>query len=115
MGHHDGMEVTRRMSSLTFAMAVGMYKEGDAFPTASCLEAGLLGITQDVGERMSETELCSELTSATQLDLLPMLSDREMGQECMEELDIAQGEQERDLFRERLVGKPRSSVPLMQS
>ena len=90
VGHHDEMEMTRRMSSLTFAMAVGMYKEGDAFSTPSCVESGLLGITQDVGERMSETELCSELTSATQLDLLPMLSDREMGQECMEGLDIAQ-------------------------
>jgi len=78
------------MSSLTFAMAVGLYRKGEVFPTASPLEAGFSGISRDMGEGLSDTELCSELTSATQLDLLPTLSDREMGQECMEGLDVAQ-------------------------
>ena len=84
------MEVTRKMSSLTFAMAVSMYRDGEGFSGATSLGAGLNGIMREAEEGLSETELCSELTSATQLDLLPTLSDRELGQESMEGLEMAQ-------------------------
>lgn len=91
VGTLEEMEVTRKMSSLTFAMAMGMYRDRQGFSGVTSLEAGLAGIMREPPEEgLSETELCSELASATQLDLLPTLSDRELGQECMEGLEMAQ-------------------------
>ncbi len=91
LGPLEEMEVTRKMSTLTFAMGARLYRDQVGLPEASCYEAGLNSMMREpLEEGLSETELCSELASATQLDLLPTLSDRELGQECVNELEMAQ-------------------------
>lgn len=79
----DEMEMTRKLSSLNFSSAFGM-SIGVGSHSGSGLGPGITSIMRDMEEVLSETELCSELASATQLDLLPTLSDREIGEEGMD-------------------------------
>ena len=85
----DEMEVTRKLSSLNFSMAMSICMDGEDSGSHG-QGPGLTSIMHDLDEVLSETELCSELTSATQLDLLPSLSNREIGEEEMEGLDAVQ-------------------------
>ena len=83
----DEMEVTRKLSSLNFSMAMSM--DGGGYSGSIGLEQGHISIMGDLEEVLSETELCSELASATPLDL-PTLNSREIGEEAMEGLECVQ-------------------------
>lgn len=73
----DEMEVTHKLSCLNFSGYLGAQ-----VPTLHHLA---LPITSSLGfEVVSDVEGCSELASATQLDLLPTLSDRGEGMEGVE-------------------------------
>ena len=74
----DEMEVTHKLSRLNFSMLSPHHTTG----LVPGLEHLALPITSSLGfEVLSDVEACSELASATHLDLLPTFSDGGEGQE----------------------------------
>ena len=71
------MEVTHKLSCLNFSVLPCTPNTLAVNPGASVTPSGMVPLIRDF-EVSSDLEVCSEMASATQLDLLPTLSDKEM-------------------------------------
>ena len=78
--HHspvDEMEVTRKLSCLNFSVLPSSVADNTGQEDSVQASSPGTAVLRDF-EVLSDVELCSEMASATHLELLPTLSDREM-------------------------------------